>query len=355
MFTYASGALNNPNEGVGLMPERLLRSLAAALATVSLAVCATAAQAAAAACDRVCLEGFIGKYFDAALAHDPGRLPLAKNVRFTENGQRLTLGDGLWRTLTAKGTYQMIVADAEAGRVAYLGSIREADTPAMLAVHLKVQKGQITEIETLVQRNDKSAEGFEKIGYTWTDPIAPAERMSRAQLVRLADLYFSGLERNDGKGDYPFSDDCNRIENGTHTTNVPTPAGQTRPDPRTASNYSSQWSCMEQFKSGLLHFVTRIRDRRYVAVDPERGLVFSFVFFDHSAGETRTFQTPDGRTVSAGPKQPWTWELAEAFRLENGKIRQIMAIMERVPYGMTSGWSTWEEGMSSAARDITRH
>ena len=31
---------------------------------------------------------------------------------------------------------------------------------------------------------------------------------------------------------------------------------------------------MEQFKSGLLHFVTRIRDRRYVAVDTERGIVF---------------------------------------------------------------------------------
>jgi hypothetical protein len=28
--------------------------------------------------------------------------------------------------------------------------------------------------------------------------------------------------------------------------------------------------------------------------------------------------------------------------------------MERVPYGMNSGWSTWEEGMSSKARDITK-
>jgi hypothetical protein len=315
---------------------------------------AESANAASPACDRACLEGLVGKYFEAALAHDPQRLPLTRTAKFTENGQKLELGDGLWRTLTAKGTYQMVVADAESGHVAFLGSIQEADTPAMLALHLTVEKDRISQIETLVQRSDKSAEGFDKIGYTWTEAIPAGERMSRADLLRVANMYFAGLERNDGKGDYPFSEDCNRIENGTNTTNVPTPAGQTRPDPKTASNYSSQWSCLEQFKSGLLHFVTRIRDRRYVAVDAERGLVLAFAFFDHSAGDTRTFQTPDGRSVTAGPKQPWTWEIAEAFRLEKGKIRQIMAIMERVPYGMNSGWSTWEDGLSSRARDATK-
>ena len=160
------------------------------------------------------------------------------------------------------------------------------------------------------------------------------------------------MQQNDGKADYPFAADCNRIENGTFTTNVATPAGQTRPDPKTANNYSAQWSCLEQFQSGLLHFVTRIRDRRYVAVDPERGLVFSFTFFDHAAGDMRTFQLPDGRTVSAGPRQPWTWEIAEAFRIEDGRIHQIQAIMERVPYGMSSGWSSWQDGRSSRARDL---
>ena len=165
-------------------------------------------------------------------------------------------------------------------------------------------------------------------------------------------MYFSGMQMNDGKGVYPFTDDCNRIENGSLTTNAPAPEGQTRPNPATATGYSSQWSCKEQFESGLLHFVTRIRDRRYVAVDPERGLVFSFIFFDHAAGKTRTFQTPNGRTVTAGPATPWTWELAEMFKIEKGKLRQIEAILAQAPYGMNSGWSTWEEGMSDRARDI---
>jgi len=77
------------------------------------------------------------------------------------------------------------------------------------------------------------------------------------------------------------------------------------------------------------------------------------VFFDHSAGDTRRFRTPDGRAVEAGPKQPWTWSIAEAFRIDRSGIRQIMAIMERVPYGMNSGWSTWEQGLATEPRDVT--
>ncbi|HEX4049742.1 MAG TPA: hypothetical protein VHY19_02530 [Steroidobacteraceae bacterium] len=338
------------------MRIHLVPAVATVLTALALGVIGIAPQRAgatsAAACDRACLEGFVDEYLDALVAHDPGHLPVTQDVRFTENGQQLELGDGLWRTMTGKGTYRVIVADTAAGRVAFFGSIREARVPAMLALHLLVRNHRIAQIETLVQRSDTSALGFEKLGYAWSSTIPPRERMARTDLVRIANQYFSGMQQNDGKGVYPFAKDCNRIENGAFTTNVPTPPGQTRPDPKAASMYSSQWSCMEQFKSGLLHFVTRIRDRRYVAVDPDRGLVFSFIFFDHSAGDTRTFQTPDGRTVSAGPQQPWTWELAEAFQIEHGQIHQIMAIMNHVEYGMNSGWSTWEQGRSSQARYV---
>jgi hypothetical protein len=176
--------------------------------------------------------------------------------------------------------------------------------------------------------------------------------MSRADLIRVANMYFSGMQRNDGLGEYPFTDDCERFENANQSTNAPTPAGETRPDPKTANTYSSQWGCLEQFKSGLIHFVTRIRDRRYVAVDPERGLVFSFAFFDHMGGKSRTYTRSDGRTITAGPTELWTWELAEMFRIEKGKIRRIEAVLTRSPYGQQSGWSSYEDGMSDKARDM---
>jgi hypothetical protein len=316
-------------------------------------------QTGAGPCDRACLENYVDQFLDAFVQHNPKRLPLASNVRFTENGQRLELGDGSWRSMVGKGAYRLFVSDPPAGQVAFLGTLREENVKlkegalVLIALRLKIDNRQISEIETFIVRNERAAENVEKLGQphpVYLETVPAAERMSRNDLVRTANMYFSGMQLNDGKGAYPFTDDCERFENGNQTTNAPTPPGQTRPDPKTSSSYSAQWGCREQFESGLIHFVTRIRDRRFVAVDEERGLVFSFVFFDHAAGDTRHFQAPDGRKVTAGPTTPWTWQLAEMFRIEKGRIRRIEAILERAPYGMGSGWSSWEESMSDRAR-----
>jgi hypothetical protein len=334
---------------------------------------------------------------DALIAHDPKRLPLAPNVKFTENGQRLNLGDGFWRTVISKGKYRLFVTDVEAGQVAFIGTITEGATPApwasaaaggargqgaarggpapaapgapaaprggggsstqggpsAIALRLKVVNRQITEMENLIVRNAGAAQNIEAAGSPhplFTQAVPPAERMSRADLFRISNMYFTGMQQNDGKGEYPFAEDCDRFENGNKTTNN----GQPKPDPKTANSYSGAWSCMEQFKSGLIHFVTRIRDRRFVAIDPERGLTFSFTFFDHSAGDTRHFQTPDGRNVSGGPTRPFTWQIAELFRVEKNQIRRIEAILQESPYGMNSGWSSWEDGLSDKGRDVSR-
>ena len=315
--------------------------------------------AANGACDRACLEGVLDQFLDAFVKHEPKLLPLAGNVRFTENGQWLELGDGSWRSMVGKGAYRLFVSDPEAGQVAFIGTLREENAQqkdgalVLISTRLKVANRQISEIEIFIVRNERAAQNVEKAGAphkVFLETIPAGERMSRADLVRVANMYFVGMQLNDGKGVYPFTEDCDRFENGGQSTNAPTPPGQTRPDPKTASTYSAQWSCKEQFESGLIHFVTRIRDRRYVAVDVERGLVFSFAFFDHAAGDTRHYKAPDGRAVTGGPTTPWTWQLAEMFRIEKGKIRRIEAILERAPYGMGSGWSTWEEQMSDKAR-----
>lgn len=312
-----------------------------------------------ATCDRACLNGFVDRYLDALIAHDPGQLPTTGNVRFTENGQQLQLGDGLWNTMAGRGSYRLFVTDVPAGQVAFIGTIREmgetpdAPNPALMALRLKVEHRRVSQIEMIVVRDAEAAKRVESLGHPnvkFTTPVPSAQQESRQSLVSIANMYFAGMQLNDGKGYYPFADDCNRIENGTQTTNV---KGVPDPDPSTATNYSIAWSCLQQFQSGLLHFVTRIHDRRFVAVDQRYGLVFSFVFFDHAAGKTRTFQTPSGRTVTAGPTQPWTWEIAEMFKIQGGKIHQIEAILQQVPYGMNSGWSNWRQGMSTRPQDVT--
>ena len=350
--------------------------MAAGIATLLAGMSSVARAQTVGACDRACLEGFVDKYLDALIAHNPKLLPLSRSVKFTENGVRLDIGEAQWKTVISKGKYRIIVADPEAGQVAFIGNLREEargpeGIPTSIALRLKIENRQITEIETLMIRSTipagergapprpptGAAVNMERLGtpnHLFTETIPPAERMSRDDLIKTANMYFSGMEKNDGKGVYPFTDDCNRIENGSLTTTVPPREGQTRPDPKTATGYSANWSCKEQFESGLIHFVERIRDRRFVAVDRERGLVFSFAFFDHALGSERNFKTPDGRSVTGGPTDPWTWQIAELFKIEKGKIHQIEAVLERAPFGMNSGWSTWEDGMSSGAQDVTK-
>src|SRR5689334_23489868 len=51
-------------------------------------------------CDRDCLEGVVDKYIDAMVAHNPKAAPFSDKVKFTENGEALTLGKGLWADAT---------------------------------------------------------------------------------------------------------------------------------------------------------------------------------------------------------------------------------------------------------------
>jgi len=215
------------------------------LLALALAVQAPAAVFAAEACDRSCLEGFVDKYLDAVVAHKPSAVPIAANARFTEDGQRLVIGDGLWNTMKAKGKYRLFVTDVPAGQVAFIGTIaedhRDADksTPALIALRLKVENKTITQIEQLVVRNESAATNVEKAGAprpAFLKAVPAASRMSRADLIKTANKYFTGMQNNDGKGDYPFADDCNRLENGGLTTNAPVKEGQTRPDPQTSTN-----------------------------------------------------------------------------------------------------------------------
>jgi hypothetical protein len=362
------------------------RFTAAALtAIVAIAVLGTSAAgqrgAAAGACNRDCLTNISEQYITALVAKDPSKAPLAQTVRWTDNGQELPIGqDGFWNSVSGRGTYTLHIADPVLGSIVTFATMREGEQlkkAVLMAQRLKVVNGRITEVEDIIGRGDQESAGASRLdglppaaraggpGRAGAPPAAPpaapaaplapmkprdafmratpqADRMSRQDLVKTANMYFSGMQLNDGKGKYPFADDCNRLENGSPTTNAP---GQ-KPDPKTANNYSATWSCREQFESGLLHFVSRIRDRRYVAVDEERGVVVAFAFFDHDAGKNRHFTTPDGRSIVGGPQEPYTWEIAEAFKVEKGLLHEIEAVLTRAPYGMGSGWSNRADAMS---------
>jgi len=296
-------------------------------------------------CDRACLTGMIDQYLAALVAHDPARLPLARVVRFTENGQELHLGDGLWGTATAPGKYRLYVADPEDGQVGLYGTVIEDDTPVLMALRLKVEYGLISEIESLVVRSAGTGGGlFPPAGKAMEEKgtprpqflrtVPPGDRMSHDDLVKVANAYFTGLGGNTGRNTAPFAPTCVRWENGLQTNSNP----NLRRPGNNGFNVLAL-SCEEQQKSGFYPFVTAIRDRRFPVIDRERGLVMSFGFFDHN-GRLKELHLTNGQTVPSPVHAPLTLEISELFQIDKGKIDQVEAVLQSVPYGMRS--AVWD-------------
>ena len=167
--------------------------------------------AAAGECDRACLYGFLDQYLAALVAKDPGRLPWAAHVKFTENNVELHVGDGLWGTISARGADDLKAADPETGQAAYFGVVDERGNQAFFALRLKVEDGKISEVETVV---DPAA--MKPVPVLLEDVPAEARR-PRARMISLANGYFSTLELNDGQLFTVFDKDCSRRENGVWT------------------------------------------------------------------------------------------------------------------------------------------
>ena len=326
------------------------RTLASCVVVGLLMLPTSVPAAAPESCNRSCLEGYIDKYLDAMQSKTVSPTLFARETKFTENGIRLPLGnEGLWFQMSGRGTYKFYVPDLETQQVAFIGTEREGgqsaadSTPVAVAIRLKIVDKLITEVEQLVVRPETGvatsgittntsrpsvAQSVEKLGAPhpiFGEVIPEAKRPSREEMIKTANYYFAGLQRNDGKGYYPFTDDCDRYENGNRSTNVPM---------RNPVNGKTEvYGCKKQFEEALKGVVSRVRDRRFVAVDRERGIVFAFGFFDHE-------------------KINWTWQLAELFKIQDGQIRRIEAVFHRAPYGINSGWSTYEQGISDQPQII---
>ncbi len=352
--------------------------LAMPLATMLATLFYLAIPAAAQSCDRACLAGFVDQYLDALVATDMSLLPTTPDVRVTEDGVRLPLGDGLIRSVVAKGTYRLIVTDTETENVVFLGTMREEGRggqgdPVVFAARLKVDGDAVSEIEATLIRNPQAAlllEAMKGPDPLYARPIPDNQVQSRGELIAAANAFYSGMEQNDGQGSYPFAASCERMENGMKVTNNPghnpntgflsntgTRAdakgkgkGKGGPPMPTGMNPSAL-GCREQMESGFYGFTTQVRDRRFVAVDPAYGLVVGFAYFDYAAGPHREVTLSDGSTVEAGPTRPFTAERVDVFKIASGEIERVESVWQQVPYRMGSGWSTHSASMSSEPVD----
>lgn len=288
--------------------------------------------AVAPSCDRRCLYGVLDQYLHALTAKDPSRLRWAKMVQNTENNVSLQVGDGLWGTITGLGSYDLRFADTTDGQVGFYGVVQEKTVSSVIALRLKVDDGAISEVETLVRRNEAGSL-FPNPPNLVDKPVlnemlAPAQRRPRERMISIANGYWDTLQLNDGTLFTQFDDQCDRIENGLQTTRNPALLKISR---------VAELGCADQFKLGHYRFDDRLRARRFPLVDEERGLVLSAAFLDHT-GRLGTYKYTDGRVVESSMKTPSSLCALELFKIQDGKIRQIEAVFISVPYNMPTPW-----------------
>jgi hypothetical protein len=308
-------------------------------ALAALALAAPAAAQPSGGCDRACLEGFADTYLAAVIAKDVRRLPLASDVKFAENGARLQVGQGSFATIDALGHYRHVFADPQTGNVGMITTVTEHGAQAMLDVRLRVKDRRIAEIETQFIRDPGGYQRYEAMARpeaTWLEPVPPAQRLTREQMVATVNKYFTAMVRNDGRADYTFfHPQCDRLEHGLKTTNVKTKEAYGH---STDTDFSAM-DCRSQFGMGVLGFVTQIRDRRFFVIDEERQTLLTMVYLDHN-GTVRELPLSTGNTFVVPPyfNVPRGLQVIEGFKLRDGMIYRIEMTLIETPYGNPPPW-----------------
>jgi hypothetical protein len=256
-------------------------------------------------------------------------------VKFTENLVPLKFGEqGLWNTVTGRRDFDIFAADTDTGNVVWIGIVKENDIAVMMTARLKVVDRRITEAETLVGRSALTAAAT--VGAPRPDfaALVPAsERLSRDQLIAIANSNWDAMERGDGHI-APYAVDCERYDNGEQTSKGSSPA---RGAPDSAGDLADR-SCFGQMNSGRFNNGNKVYPRRIWAVDREYGLVVG-LFTPNVPGNVRRIILRGGKplTPEASELIPFTIQQVEMFKVVHGEISKVEVVLgPRVPYGMRS-------------------
>ena len=303
-------------------------SLAGAMLTMAVAV---ASAQNSGACNRECLIGLTEGYLSAMAARDPARAPVTANLRFTQNTRPKSLGQGVWESIKGVRGYKLFVTDPTAGQVALYTVVNGTERPGLLTLRMKVEGHRISEIESVYvgigQTGFGSVENLVTVDPIWTAVLPPAQRRPRAEMVDIANRYFEALEKNI-VDHVPFTTDCLRIENGVQT------AG------RAGAPGLAGLGCRENVNHPMWNYITQIAPRRHLVVDEERGLVSGMYMFRHGGTEP-TYTLPSGEVVthSEAMLRKQAVVISELFKIEDGRIRRIEAVMAGgLPLDASSGW-----------------
>ena len=278
--------------------------------------------AMAQSCDKSCLEDIAAKYRAAYLKHDPAAIPVSPTVDYSENNVLMPFPDGSWDTVTKEVGPPLVFSDPTTGQVAIITATMQREIEGYLAVRLRVENGQITEIEHMLSTKRNLSSPPTPIGDVTKyahepviqETVPASERLSRGDLMKLGDGYFKTLQQNDGTLHSRFLPEATRRENGLLFKDI-----------------------KGGFESGYYAFNNRVR-RMPVLVDEARQIVLFRGFIDHK-GVLDTYKTTDGKEQKSIFQEPQSWALLEMFKIKNNAIAAVEAVFIQGQYNQHSPWS----------------
>jgi len=294
------------------MSTSLLRSCAGAMASSLVAILMTGFTTTASAadnCDRSCLTGLLTQYIDALVAKDPARLQIPANAKVTEDSRAIKLGDGIWKTVTGKGTFRQDYLDVRKQVAASHVALMEGQTHALYSVLLHVKDRKIEGVETLVQRIAPGGRfqptELNKPVKGMGDDVPRGKRDSRQSMIKTALTYTEGLRVGSFiDAGTPFAPETYRVENGVIT----------------AGGGCGREDCGMYAQNIIVHpgIIASV-----AAVDEEAGIVLLWMNFGHtgnSYGEGNSLVT------------------FEAFKVWDGQIHSILAFFKGLPISTARFW-----------------
>jgi hypothetical protein len=334
--------------------------------TVFICASVSNAQTGEYSCTREYLTKITDKYFESLHDHNTSGLPLASTAKFTENGVKKDVGTGFWETAgkpllrrTLIDTRKCVTATisvieeafssktvgsprmggfgsdgapgggagmsgggasggaktpggAPGGAAGMFGGPKEMPEegtvrPILFATRLKVEKGKITEIETIIARERDfafNARGvLETKDQDWDTILPPEKRTPRKVLADAANNYFALFAENSTVS-VPFAKVCDRWENGVQTT--------------AADHDCSPVTFRKRIGMSINH------GPRRVWVDTEKGISIAFMVF--GGGATANEENPTGSGLVD----------CHMFRMRDGEVDLIQSIVG--PRAASMGW-----------------
>ena len=242
------------------------------------------------------------------------------------------------------GTYKFYVPDIETQQVAFIGTVREgarADRTHVWSLSRCASRSStgITEVEQLEirpsaprRRRARNQPPSRPPGGHGEDGLAEpglprghpgAKRPCREEMVKTANYYFAGPARDDGKDYYPFTDDCGGSRTGCADQEHPAPRR-----PRAAG--------------------TRLQAAIRGGGEGHRLTVSATAASWRSTASAASFSRSGSSTTMD------QLDLA-ARRAVQDRERQNPPDRGGVPprpFGINSGWSTYEQGLSEEPQVI---